>query len=367
MIWRKWAWIVALLCLPILSGRAEAPAILSCDGVTLSLKDVQGDGGWIDLSLLCENASEAEQSIILFAPAVNGADTMFASGWESLALTLEPGSLRNELITLRQTGGELERISLRAVCGGRITPQITLERRGGAWCVAAEGAVERALLEAGTAYAWPQSQSIALRDQMTEAEASALEQGYAVVCLMLADGDSYIPFCRLPVQAEPDGRVQASYSGMTVTFTDNPSFPLPVEESSNDGDFQWRVSGIALSGDAVFFAELSCRIAQDPQGGVSVSQVELDSPELGGVCEGCPLGLFREAAVYLPSYAFSDEGDCTQKREVDGWEAVLSLEQPLGLDLRPAEELGEVYVYYEYWFDDGSTTVRTPVALRCEP
>lgn len=54
------------------------------------------------------------------------------------------------------------------------------------------------------------------------------------------------------------------------------------------------------------------------------------------------------------------------RREVDGWETVLSLKQPLELNLRPAEELGEVYVYYEYWFDDGNTTVRTPVALRCE-
>lgn len=363
---------IALLCLALASAMAESLPALSIGEMTLRIDEVRQDAESVRLTLSCKNEGVTDREITLVAPTVNGSPACFDSGWGSAVLSLKAGEARRETVVLVPDRKEnaIESISLRFVCAGTISSPLSLERHDGGWqAIAASSGgdgSEPPLVRAGTATAAPRECSVALHDQISPAQAAILDQAHAWICLKAKDGqqEAYLPFCRLSLTADESGGISGTYSGMAATCSASPLFPLYMEEGMADGDYSWAIGGIVLSGDAVFYADLSFVAACDAQDGIIIESSAVESPELGGVCENCPLPLFLEASVHHAAYGFTDKYGNVRAHECDGTTAVFDLAEPLTIDLRPASDLGEIYVYFEYWFTDGSAVLRAPVGLR---
>ncbi len=358
-----------LLCL-LSFALAEPANTLPVKGIRLRVKDIRSDDETVQVTLSCNNESVTDQSVILLAPTVNGGEAVFGDGWGTSEINLKQGeNLTAEIAILPVGAGNApESASFRFIAQGVISEPVSMSCVGGEWQIDPPGGASdmaRCLVEAGTAQTDPTFQAVELSDRISPEEAAALDSGWATVCLRRTDDEntSYMPFCRLPVCVDESGAATATFSGMAVICTLAPTFPLYDEESGDGVKRMWTVSNIALSGEAVYFADLSFEIHCDNPTAVDIANLAVDSPELGGVCTNCPFGLFSEATVYLPAYTFNDDKGWTEAKEGAGGERVFSLDQPLTFDLCSAFDLGEVCVYYEYWFTDGSATVHAPADL----
>ena len=359
-----------LLCL-LSFALAEPARTLTTGGPELHVKEVRSDNETIRVTLSCNNESVTDQRIILLAPTVNGEETAFDDGWGTSEIYLKQGErLTVEIAILPvEAHNAPESASFRYVAQGVISEPVSMSRVRGEWQIDPPGDVPdtgRCLVEAGTAPANFSFQAVALSDRISPDEAAVLDSGWATVCLRGTDEEnaSCMPFCRIPVCVDESGAATATFSGMAVICAGAPSFPLNVEEPGDDNRRMWTVSNITLSGETVYFADLSFEMHCDNPTAVDIAGLTVDSPELGGVCTNCPFGLFSEAAVYLPAYTFNDDKGWTEAIEGAGEESVFSLDQPLTFDLCSAFDLGEVCVYYEYWFTDGSMTIHAPADLQ---
>ena len=203
-----------------------------------------------------------------------------------------------------------------------------------------------------------------LSDRLSPEEAASFAYGRAILCVHVTEAgeDCFMPFCAIPVSVDEDGNAQAFFSGMALTLSSDPTFPLSTEEDGQSGASRWNANGIVLTGDPIFYAELSFLITEE-NGEVKLISTRVDSPEMYGECQNCPRALFSQGSAYHSYFAFSDEKGSVEAFEHSGPRLLIRLDEALSVTLRPASELGEICVYYEYWFTDGSVTLRMPKTL----
>ena len=358
-----------LLCLMLACARAEAPATPSGDAPALVPTAAQRQAGRLQISLACENNADADRTVLLLDPLVNGEIASFGNGWGSDEITLAAGQASTEVVELvsDRPDATVESASFRIACDGTVSAPLALEYVGDDWRLRTADAPGEAdippLLAAGAAC--PAPAGIALTDRLTEEQAALLDVGEAVVCLKVEDdaGVSYMPFCRVRMAVDGQGNARAIYSGVAPVFSADPATPIATAEDGRGETIACEAAGVELSGDAVYYAELSFGVRMDETGGVAIESTLVDSPELGGPCRSCPRDLFAQARVHHPCLRFEEKDGWTETRETGGRTAEYDLDEPLTVDLVPAAGLGEVCVYYEYWFTDGSMLVREPTPL----
>ncbi len=363
------AWTLAL-CLLITPAVAEQSVILEENFLRVRLAQAENKAGEVRLLLVCENLEQTERTLILLTPTVNGSPSSFGNGWSSEELHFAEGETRKTEIVLRPDCPEepIESASFRFLCESVISSPLTLTFSEDGWLLTAaafaNGGQEPPLMEETVGGTASGRNCILLTDQLSPREAEAFDSGRAVLCVHVEqDGqDCYMPFCSIPVSVDASGRVQAVYSGKAITFSSAPAFPLYTEECGQEDALSWNVSGIVLSGEPIFFAELSFRLTAE-NGAPAFSSAVVHCPELGGDCVNCPQGLFSEAVLYHSLFLFLDEKGTVESQECAGQSMTLPLDQALEVMLRPAAEIGEICVYFEYYDSDGHMTLRMPKSV----
>jgi len=309
--------------------------------------------GQISLRLHGENTEVWDREILLFAPMMNGQPAAFRHGWPSEEILIPALSEADAEITLYADDPALwpESISFRVIEAGEITGEVQMSFQDG------KAEVQPA------SFLWQETEPplitkevmtpdgrtpIRLQDALTPEEMEKLDYGQLVVCLRReADGqEQLIPFATIRAEAAADGAISASYSGNAVVCTAVPDFPLLITEEHRYGQ-AYHVRDLTFSGPFIFYASLLLSLT-DVYGPVQVNQFELESFDTGPLHENLPLALFDTLRLSRPVYQAQDASFA----QVDAISHNLSLTEPLSFSIVPADSLGEVVAYFEYFFHD---------------
>lgn len=359
-------WLLAFF-LSISSAACEPSPLLTENKISVFLVQAECQDGRVQIRLSCRNDSVQKRNLILLDPLINGATANFISGWGSEEIDLKAGETREaEIVLLTEDPDQaIESASLRFFCEGYISSPcvLTFSSEG---CMAvpasfAEGSDEPPLLDEILENAAGSVGQILLTDTLQPQETAHFDYGKAILCIHIKneDGDYYMPFCAVSVTVDQNGCVQALYSGMAITLSSDTLFPLYVEESNVKDTSYLEASGIVLTGDPIFFAELSFQVSEE-NGETRLLSSKVESPELHGECVNCPRVLFSEMSAYHSYITFLNGEGRVEIQESFGQSIVLPLDQALAVTVRPATDLGEICVYYEYYYTDGSVIFRMP-------
>ena len=363
------AWALAL-CLLITPAAAEESVVLEENFLQVRLVQAENKAEEVRLLLVFENIADAERNLIILAPKVNDNPSSFGNGWGSTEIHLAKGeTLETEIILCPDYPEEaIESVSFRFLCENVISSPFTLTFSSDDCQLTAasfaEANREPLLMEETVNGTVSDRSCILLTDQLSPREAETFDSGKAVLCVHVQEEgeDFYMPFCSVPVSVDASGGVQAIYSGKAITFSSAPTFPLYTEENVRKDALSWSVSGMVLSGEPIFFAELSFRLEADNDTPTLISMI-VNSPELGEECVNCPLDLFSEAVLYHSFFTFIEEKGKVESQECTGHSIILPLDQSLKVMLQPATEIGEICVYFEYNYSDGHRTLRMPKSV----
>ena len=327
--------------------------ILDDHWMRLWVMDYTLSDGQVSFRIHGENTEIWDRTLLLFAPMVNGQPAAFRHGWPSEELVIPALSEADAEITLYADDPTLppQSISLRVIEAGEITGEIQLTLQGETlegnpsgflWQEAEPPLVETEVIAASS------QPPLLLQDVLTPEELSTLDYGQLVVCLRReVNGEELlIPFATIRAEAAADGTVSAAYSGCAVICTAVPDFPLLATEEHRYGQ-AYHVRDLALSGPFIFYASLLLTLS-DVYGPVQVNQFELESFDTGPMHENLPLALFDTLRLSRPVYRM--QGDAPV--QVNAISHSLSLTEPLTFSVVPADSLGEVVAYFEYFFHD---------------
>ena len=353
-------WVcLAVLCHPAL---AETPKTLLDEPdllITLQTAEMTEEG--VRAVFSCLNRTERKEPLLFLIPKGDGVDTVFGNGWPSEEIQLPPGAEEEtELLFLFPEGQDTaasfsirfsfrKQLSSEAVfCPGE-TPD----------CVPGSYSLPETQIVQETVRAKTDKRPapILLQDQITQEQAALLDYGQAWVCLQ--QGDLLLPFCRILLKVDASGHAEGWYSGLAVAFDGEPVQPLEVQETSGDGPTVAESKEISLTGESVFYATLKLTLEEDAENGFRVTRQELFSSELGGTYDQAPLGVADTAEALLRVLEKSE----APVEVTDTRSQFLSLAEPLALTIFPACEMGEILVYCEYFFMDGTDIVHPPFPL----
>ena len=300
--------------------------------------------------------------VSLLDPRYNGEAAAFGRGDPDVRLDVpDSGSLTAD-VTVRSYGADeaCDAVSFRFGAGGAIQGTVSVMNDGPGFRTDVT-APESPLIETAVIEPETYPEPVTLRDRLAAERVALLDYGQAVVCLRREDG-VFLPLCAVPATVSEDGAVSAVYSGLLLTL-DGSDVLFSMTESRDGGDCLWESGLNTLTGEAIEYAEMTLTLRRGPDGAFVTGQ-SFDAWETGGVCESAPCDLFDVMLITQPLYAFEEAGDLTVLREIDSRARRVEIEGPLSLCLRPAEELGDVWVYFEYFFSDRTDEAHAPFALK---
>ena len=344
--------------------RAESPSrlLLEDDSLRVTLLSAESVPEGISLQLSCLNRTDRQETLHSLIPRMDGKDTVFISGWPGEDSLLPPGEETAVSLIICPAENQAETVlpvSLRFTFRGMLSTQAQI------LSLAPEVTVSPASFDSGE----PQivrseilsslpaeNLSVQLRDRITPEQAALLDYGQAWICLESDEG--LLPFCCVRLQVDESGEASAFYSGRAACFEGDSLFPLSVREAGKEGTAEFTTREISMTGESVFYATLTLSVLQNPDGTWQLANQVLSSSELGGDCHQAPLGLLDQAEAVLPAVNPSDPVQSVSVRSV-----CYPLDEPLTLRIVRAADLGEIWVYYEYFFMDNSDIVHSPLPL----
>lgn len=359
---------IILLCTVMLllgvTAAAEDGLLLQEQGLTLRLVSCEAAQGELTLTIRCDNQEPWDRNLLLFAPCVNGQPASFQFGWPSEELNLPPMEGREFVVTLYPDDPALfpEKASFRLIEGGGITgeavvqlyPELTAtEQATFFWQDQEAPLISPALTMTG------HSEAFVLQDAISPEELQKLDYGQMIICLRtVKDGEEQLlPFASVPATVSPDGTATAVYSGNAVLCTAVPGFPLLMREEHTNGCI-YQLRDLSLSGTFIFYAPLDLTMSSRAVTGLST-----DSFDTGPLHENLPLVLFDTLHLSRPVYRVNPGDGCMTLQEVDVTAHTLPLTGTLSFAIVPAESLGEVVVYFEYFFSDYTDVIHPAVPL----
>lgn len=346
------------------TAAAEDGLLLREQGITLHLVSCEAAEGELTLTLRCDNQEPWDRNLLLFAPCVNGQPASFQFGWPSEELSLSPMEGREFTVTLYPDDPALlpEHASFRLIEGGGITseavvqlqPELSVAQQATFfWQDQETPLISPALTVTG------HSEAFVLQDAISPEELQKLDYGQMIICLRtVTDGEERLmPFASVPAAVAPDGTATAVYSGNAVLCTAVPDFPLLVQEEHTNGCI-CQIRDLSLSGTFIFYAPLDLTIS-----GQAVTELSTDSFDTGPLHENLPLTLFDTLHLSRPVYRVNPGDGCMTLQEVDVIAHTLPLTDTLTFAIVPAESMGEVVVYFEYFFSDYTDVIHPAVPL----
>ncbi len=363
MKWRSFL-CLAGICWAVLARspvRAEEPVFLEEPSLKITLQSAERTPEGTRITLSCLNRTEEEEAVLFLVPKTDRVDTVFESGWPGEKIPLPPG--RETGIGLTVLPAETETpgddISMRISFHGQLSSEGHVFPGEEGKIIPAdfgEGEEQQVRDEVQPDPDLPPD-AVILRDRITAEEAEKLDYGLAWICLR--EEDRLLPFCRIPMRVEQTGEAEARYSGTAAVFAETPGQPLETEERLTEDGWRLETAGISMTGESVFYATMKLVLEQQGTGPVRITRQELFSSELGGSYDRIPLGLLDTAELMLRELEKTE----APVETVDTRSAFLPLKKPLTVRLLPAEKLGEIWVFCEYFFRDGTDTVHPPFPL----
>ncbi|MBR0463195.1 MAG: hypothetical protein IJJ23_02260 [Clostridia bacterium] len=348
--------IALTLALDVSPGMANA----ALPAASVTVTDAQLQPGEAILSLTV-GAVEGG-TISLLDPRFNGEPAGFDRGDPDVQLdVLEDGGLDADVVIRSYDDDETcDSISFRVAGGGAILGTVCIQSSDKGWQVA-ESSPRSPLIvtEAAGPEAYPEP--FRLGDTLPAERAALLDYGQAVVCLRQEDG-SFLPVCVLPAEVSDDGAVSASYSGLVLTLDDDSDVLFSLKESLGADGVVWESALNTLTGEAIEYAEMTLALCRDPEG-FRVTGQSFDAWETGGVCDFAPYDLFDTLLITQPLYAFEEKDGRTTLRQTGSRARRVDIDGPMSLRFQATEELGDVWVYFEFFFTDQTDDVHMPFPL----
>lgn len=333
--------------------------------IILKEAEMQPEGMRVVLS--CLNRGALKAGILFVTPKADGIDTVFASGWPSDEIVLPPGEeAEAELRFLPPEGADsMTRVSFRISFQGRLSTEMEIVRKlsgaadqdpDGYACSGGTlaGDETQILREEVTLRSQPPAAPFRIRDRITQAQAAGLDYGQAWICLR--EGETLIPFCSLRLRVDGEGNAEADWSGLALILAAAPDVPLETAESHDREELILETREMGLTGESVFYATLKLTVKGSAEEGYQIVRQELDSSELGGRFGRAPYGLMDQIELLLRVM----EKNEAPAETMDVRSVMIPLTEPLEAMLLPAHELGEVWAYCEYFFQDDTDTVHPP-------
>ena len=318
--------LLILLCLLAGTALAEEAPEITVTGCTVR-------DGAVQLAV-CSRAGESGQ-LSLVCPFVDDEPVFFEDGSEIMTFELDADG--ESIISFATEAMDGQTLTVLLGADGKLFTRLRLSLDGTSFST--EPCDEPILENASPVEATP----LSLTDSLTEEQVALLDYGQAVICLCDAEGhaDSLQPVCTVPARVSPEGQVQADWSGLLLQID---GFCLRTEENGNGG----MKASLALTGDAVFYAEVDFQTASGEKTRELVSSAELE-----GTWENVPRSLFDTATLTSITISLESGKPVT----VGGDSRQLALTEPLQPQLVPIAEAGSFGWYFEYFFTDGTDTV----------
>ena len=347
-------WLIFLLVMP---ARADDVPLMAEPEIGAALSEACRTEKGIRLSLQYRNRMETEQNLLILIPKTDGMDTVFDSGWPSEEIVLPPGKDVSAELTILLAEGQdsFQSVSFRFAFGNHLSSEtVIFPETPGKNIPASLSAKEPQIVNQEVQADFSERPApLVITDQVEKTKRALLDYGQAWVCLG-ADG-TLIPFCAIPLRVDDAGRAEGRYSGLAVCLENRKEQPLEVREEWEDERLRIQTSEISMTGESVFFATLKLDI-QETEEGFRLSRQTINSAELGGKYDQAPMGLLDTAEPLLKVM----ENNEAPVETIDVQTMQQPLDQPLTVHLYPAEEMGEIWIYCEYFFFDGTDIVHPP-------
>ena len=356
----------------LFSGAAagESMPLLEEHGLKISLLSVERSEGQAVLTLHCENLEVWDRTLLLFAPTANGQLAGFLYGWPTDEITLAPLEAREVQITLRADDPTewIGTAAFRLIDAGEISGEVTLNllEQTAAAATFLWQDQEPALANLSIAEAASPKAPIRLQDTLTPDQLKILDYGQLRIALQVHSGGGVqlIPFATVAAEVSADGSVSASYSGNAIICSAMPQYPLRMTETHTDAACTYQTSDLTLSGPFVFYATLQLSLREDrAENTVQLQESALDSFDTGPLYGALPLSLFDTVMLSHPVYQVIPGKGMMQFEETDAYAQTLALDAPLTFSIVPANELGEVVAYFEYFFHDDTDVIHPIIPL----
>ncbi len=358
---RKALLVFLSAALVFLYGPGKA-GMLQYEGEEILLVSCEGEPGRADLEISLADPGEAGKEVYLLDPLFNGVEGVFPDEWLSGSIRLQPGERTEWTVSiLSDDPDELpETVSFRFCLDGIIFTPVTVsfpDQR----CIPGErpepdGRILLTEVEAPEEIRDTKPEEVS--DRLAPEEVPLLDYAQARVCFL--KGNVLRLIATLPAEVQESGEAEASFSGFALTLAGRNECPLSVTESREEEGTAWAFDNIGLYSDTVYFALLSGR-AGIKEGKVSVTEQTTEAVEFRKAAE-VPFELFTNGNVsslcYLPDPE-DREGPADCRPDFD----ILDMTEPLRLALVPAKELGEIYVFFEYYLTDDRTIIHPAVPL----
>ncbi len=327
--------------------------------VSLSGLELAEEGAQVRLH--CRNLSDSQKEILFLIPKIDGVDTVFFSNWASEEWVLPPQAGTDGVLQLRGVRENTvpDTLSFRIACDGKLSAPIVLSYGSddGAVQILYEDA-EPSVFQPSILTDWEsEPESLLIEDRISPEEAALLDYGQAWVCLNTPDG--LAPFCRIPLQVTDQGEATALFEGIAYVTQEAPGFPLTGRQEDTPDGPAFRTDPITLTGESVYYATLQLVITKASDGSRLLSDLLLTSDELGGAYHQAPLAIADQAELMLRIMENSPE----PRNTADIRTELISLEHPLSLTACDAFSLGDLSIYCEYFFRDGSDIVHPVYAV----
>lgn len=369
---KKLLFLCLLALLPACLGAAqEGASLLEEHQLMIRLVSFQQAQGEAVMDLQCTNLSDQGRVLLLFAPEANGQPASFRYGWGAQDLPLEPGEQRIAITIYADDPQEwLDAVAFRFVEAGQMTSPVQLHFQANAMdAVAADfnwAASETPLIASAAVHAPLAGQPFRFYDTITPEQLEKLDYGQLQICIrsMRDDQECLIPFATVPVHQATDGRMEALYSGHALISNVDPAFPLPMRETYTDTHCLYHAEKISLSGPFIFFSTLQFTLSRPlGQDQAQITACALDGVEEKGQFENLPLSLLDTISMVHIVQRLTPSGETMALETVDVYSLYCPLDQTLAFSLIPAEELGEIYGYFEYFFSDQTDVIHPPFPL----
>lgn len=364
------AFLLALLFTTAAS--AEEPVLLDDPYLSVELVDLHAEPGCAHLTLRCISTDDHPTTVTLLMPEVNGAPAGFRYGWPLEEIILAPSESQQVQITLEtDMPDEIpQTLSFRFSRRGVISSPFCLQldpQRILAPASFTLGAEEPPLCrKAVTAPEDLAAYAILLQDALPTDKLPLLDYGRAQICLQMTVGDEevLIPFTSILAEIDASGQVRAAYSGLALVCEDAPGFPLRTAESSAKLPLICSADGMSLSGTYVFYAALTFSLSPDPvTGGAEITGASVDCLDIPGMNEHTPLAMFDLLDVSHPMYTLHAENGRQVLRICGNHAMQKDLTEPLAFALVPVSTLGDIAIYFEFFFTDGTDVIHAPFPL----
>ena len=349
--------LCVLMTLLYRPASAEQMKILDEPDLRIEVTSAEVTEEAAEIHLACENLGDREAQLLFLVPKTDGIDTVFGNGWPSEKVMLPPGEILPVDLTIypAEDDESIQEVSFRMSFQDQLSTEGKLLFGEDLKCEPAgfSGREEQMVRDEILMAPDTAIQQILIRDQITEEELRKLDYGQAWICLR--EGETLIPFCSILLNADETGKTEATYSGLALLF-EGEKQPLEVRERYEHGTVTLTGKEISLTGESVFFATLQLTVRGSQKEPFRVIRQVLNSSELGGAYDGAPLLLADQAEPLLRVLEKNEAPVDT----IDTRSVFLSLDEPLSLRLTPAADLGEIWIYCEYFFTDQTDVVHAP-------